>query len=343
MKNCFVIGIALMTMVSTLLGNPVLIQQQDTNEELITVSFAGDCTLGSYKGSNHKFDTIASQNDPAYFMSNVKPVFDVDDVTLVNLEGPLCDNPQEKVKTFSMKGLPEYTQILSEGSIEIVNLSNNHIYDCGQIGFEQTLENLTNAGIQFAGEDRITGYSKDGITVYFVGYNAFADTPELRSKIKEDIQVLKDVYEGDIVCVSFHWGEEYSYYPSSYQKSLAHFAIDNGADTVVGHHPHVVQGIENYNGKIIAYSLGNFCFGGNGNPKDKRSMILQVTYDKNGNIYNTVVVPCYITSDLSTNNFQPTVATGDAGVKIISDLIQYSSKFDSTIDFNTGDWLIESE
>lgn len=303
-------------------------------DELITVSFAGDCTLGCIKDSANSFGKYWEQNSADYFFDGVEEVFANDDVTFVNLEGPLTTIQPVVEKTYPISGKLEYVQALTDGSIEIVNLSNNHIYDCGDVGFKDTVNVLDQNGIGKTGEDYITGYTANGITVYFLGYKGWSDDATLKNKIAEDIKVCKEVYLADIVCVEFHWGEERTYYPNAIQTDLAHWTIDSGADIVIGAHPHVLQGIEKYNGKVIAYSLGNFCFGGNSNPKDKDTMILQVTFDKQGNYFNTEVIPCTVSSVDTTNDFRPTIQTGtERGVTILNRLIEYSSKFNETINW----------
>ena len=102
---------------------------------------------------------------------------------------------------------------------------------------------------------------------------------------------------------------------TSTQIQLGHIAVDEGADLVIGSHPHVIQGYEKYNGRHIVYSLGNFCFGGNPNPSDKDCMIFQQTFTVTGNDVatddNINVIPCSISSVSNSNNYQPTPATGD--------------------------------
>lgn len=328
----FLVGIVAMSVLAMNVAHTDL--GRTRTEDTITVSFAGDCTLGSFKGSNNKFGTVWNEKGADWFLGGVTEVFANDDVTFVNLEGPLTEHNQELVKEFSMRGEPSYVEILKKGSVEAVNLSNNHIYDCGNTGFNDTVNICQTNGIGTAGESYITGYSANGITVYFLGYKGWSDTESLRNTIAEDIKICKEVYLADAVCVEFHWGEERHYYPNSTQTNLAHWVIDSGADVVVGAHPHVLQGIEKYNGKVIAYSMGNFCFGGNSNPKDKASMILQITFDKQGNYSNINVIPCTVSSTDSTNDFRPTVQQGtERGNAILQRLREYSSKFDETYSF----------
>ena len=132
-----------------------------------------------------------------------------------------------------------------------------------------------------------------------------------------------------ITIVIFHWGNEKEEVPDSNQMTLGRLAIDEGADLVCGHHPHVLQGIEEYKGKNIDYSLGNFCFGGNSYPSDMDTMIFQQTFtvDKNGvKAYNvTNVIPCSISSEYDYNNYQPTPAQGDEADRILSKIQERSS------------------
>jgi poly-gamma-glutamate synthesis protein (capsule biosynthesis protein) len=139
------------------------------------------------------------------------------------------------------------------------------------------------------------------------------------------------------VIVSFHWGIETAHYPNSTQKTLAHHSIDEGADLVIGHHPHVLQGIESYTGGLIVYSLGNFCFGGNRNPKDKDTMIFTHTFAFDGDtlerrpeLESTGVTPCSVSSVTNRNDFRPTVLEGDDASRIAERLIEYSKDLNAS-------------
>ena len=315
--------------ICTLVVNTLPVAAADNT---VTVSFAGDCTLGAYKGSSNSFGSYWSQNTPDYFFSGVSSVFGTDDITFVNLEGPLTTHPQELVKTFSMRGEPEYVNALRAGSIEAVNIANNHTLDCGTAGLEDTKTLLASNSIAYAGNGGRATLTRNGITVGFLGYNGWTNDQSLKNQILEDITYLKTERHADVICVEFHWGIEREYYPNTVQKDLARFAIDSGADAVIGSHPHVLQGMEMYNGKVIAYSLGNFCFGGNSNPYDKDTAILQITFDKQGNNISTKVIPCTLSSVDSTNDFRPTIQSGtERGTKILERLKTYSSGFETTL------------
>ena len=324
------LGIALSVVLSLLsVTTAEAAQQVKTNveQESVLISIAGDCTLGSYKGSSNRFADYWQQG-AEYYLDGVSDVFDNDDITFVNLEGPLTYNPQQLVKQFSMRGEPEYVDILTSGSVEVVNLSNNHIYDCGQIGFDDTINLLADNNINYCGEGYKCVVNKNNINVGFLGYKGWSDDENIRNKIAGDIKELKN--SADIVIVMFHWGNEREFYPVNTQTSLGYFSIDSGADMVVGAHSHCLQGIEKYKGKVIAYSLGNFCFGANNNPKDKDTMILQAEFKKDGQ-YTVNVVPCKISSVDNINDFRPTIVTDDAAEKILNRLKEYSSVFKESI------------
>ncbi len=277
----------------------------------ITISAAGDVTLGgdtnsSYQGS---FNQEAKNNGFDHFVKNIKDLFKEDDLTMVNLETTLTTATAKAEKKFRFKADPSFTEILKLGNIEAVNLANNHTFDYLQKGYTDTVENLKKADIGFFGFEHQYIKEIKGVKVGALGYKGWSDSAGVRKQIKNDIQNLRD--QGiEIVIVHFHWGEERSYTPNKVQKSLGRFAVDSGADLVLGHHPHVVQGIEEYNGKFIVYSLGNFMFGGNKNPSDKDTFVFQQTfYVKDGKLTDKKeinVIPFSISSVTNRNNYQPT-------------------------------------
>ena len=148
-----------------------------------------------------------------------------------------------------------------------------------------------------------------------------------RKTIKNAIDDLKMNQEVDVGIVYFHWGIEREYYANDDQRNLAKFTIDSGADLVVGAHPHVLQGIEEYNGKHIVYSLGNFCFGGNRNPSDSDTMIYSITMNFVDGVYNDSnyeIIPCSITSASNRNNYQPMILQGDEKDRVLKKIERYS-------------------
>ena len=243
----------------------------------ITISAAGDCTLGVDTRYNNAFNDCYKAKGPTYFLKKVKPVFSKDDITVTNLEGPLTSSWQRVPAQFTFKGPERHASILTKGSVEVVNIANNHTMDYGKSGFEDTKKTL----------------KKNKIT----------------------------------------------YEPTSLQTSMGRYAIQCGASLVLGHHPHVLQGIEKYKGRYIVYSLGNFCYGGHTNPADKDTMIFQQTFCiKNGKLKKddsrAKVIPCSISSSSQYNNFQPTVLSGGRKRTLINKINRISKGKHVTIKSN---------
>lgn len=295
-----------------------------------TISAVGDCTFGTdenfaYEGSMPaKYDEVGDFN---YFFENVKAVFEEDDLTIVNFEGTLTDSTTREDKQFAFKADKSYAEILTDGFVEAANLANNHSKDYGEQSYNDTMDALDEAGITNFGYDRVAIKKVKGIKVGLVGTYVLADGLGVKDSMEKNIQDLKD--EGaQVIIASFHWGEEKAEYPNDVQVELAHAAIDAGADLVLGHHPHVLQGIEQYKGKNIVYSLGNFCFGGNMYPSDMDTMIFQQTFTlKGGKLQEdnvTNIIPCSVSSAEDYNNYQPTLAAGEKETEILNKITQRS-------------------
>ena len=304
----------------------------ETEPVSITISAAGDCTLGTdeYFDPSTSLNAYYDSNGPAYFFQNVKSIFEADDLTIVNMEGTLTEETTRQDKTYAFKGPAEYTQILTDGDVEAANLANNHSHDYGDKSYTDTIAALDAAGITNFGYDRTAVMDVNGVKVGLVGTYELAEGMGCEDEMISNIKAVED-QGAQIVIVSFHWGIERENYPTENQVNLAHSAIDNGADLVLGHHPHVLEGIEVYNGKNIVYSLGNFCFGGNSNPSDKDTMIFQQTFTvQDGELVEdnvTNIIPCSISSDSSYNNYQPTPLEGDEADRVKGRIEEYSSGF----------------
>lgn len=317
----------------------------------ITISAAGDCTLGT--DANFSFGSSLPAkynevNDPGYFFGGVLPVFSEDDLTIVNMEGTLTNRGRRQDKTYAFRGDPSYTAILTSGSIEACNLANNHSKDYGQESYEDTVNYIEQAGITSFGLESVKVIDIKGIPVGLVGVYELPYGLSCKTALLDRIQFAKE-NGAKLIIVSFHWGTERMYTPEGIQVDLAHTAIDNGADLVIGHHPHVLQGIEKYKGKYIAYSLGNFCFGGNKNPSDKDTMIFQQTFTFKNNslvenhgpqgimrdkqvqdfensssfvddskIDSVNIIPCRLSSRTDINDYRPVVLEGDEAGRVLS-------------------------
>lgn len=298
----------------------------------LTLSVVGDCTLGT----DETFDYDTSLNayyenyGADYFLQNVKDIFSADGLTIANFEGTLTDSDEREDKTFAFKAPASYASILTGGSVEAVNTANNHSHDYGEQSFNDTLAALDDAGIVHFGYDETAVMDVKGIKVGLVGIYELYDHLEREQQLKDNIAKVK-ADGAQLIVVIFHWGNETETVPDSNQTTLGRIAIDEGADLVCGHHPHVLQGIETYKGKNIVYSLGNFCFGGNSSPSDMDTMIYQQTFTidadgvKKDNVTN--IIPCSISSAAydGYNNYQPTPAEGDEATRILGKINERSS------------------
>lgn len=277
----------------------------------IVISFAGDCTLGEFvgQGDSGLVRDYFNQHGSKYFFSNVRQIFQADDLTLINLEGPFTNIPQQAKKEFSIRGDVRNVQALLDGSVEVCNLANNHILDCGEGGMEETEVILSKAGIAYCGgSQNSTIVERKGVKIAFLGYAFWENDDWIQEMIASDIKAVRSVGARIVIC-QFHWGVERQYIEDEIQVSLAHAAIDSGADMVVGAHPHVLQGVEHYKDKLICYSLGNFCFGANRNPSDKDSVIVQQVFHVKPQSVScgpAKYIPCRISSVDSLNDYCPT-------------------------------------
>jgi len=238
--------------------------------------------------------SLETKNDENPF-KHIQQVFDDKDLLFGNLETVLANEGKEKEKAVVLDSDPNKVKFLK--NFDILNVANNHIYDLGEEGFKKTISTLNKNGIKIIGMGNQYRNNNvvncKGIKIAFLGYPIPPYTfslpykPSITHIKKSDIikKVSSIKKKVDFTIISLHWGVENVNYPSPDQIKFAHKLIEVGADMILGHHPHVLQGIEKYNGGIIAYSLGNFQF----DPKvsqsiDNRSVILSLKLNKNGNI-----------------------------------------------------------
>lgn len=298
----------------------------------VTISAAGDCTLGVDSRYNSVFNSVYNEKGPAYFLKKVKSVFSKDDVTIVNFEGTLTESGARANKKFTFKGPAKHVKILKKGSVEVVTLANNHSLDFGSKGLSDTQKTLKKNKVQYCYNSTIAYRKVNGVKTAFIGFSQLAGSGE--NQVRNAIKAAKKK-KAKIIIVSIHWGIERDYYPSGNQKALGRFAIREGASLVLGHHPHVLQGIEKYKGRYIVYSLGNFCFGGNTNPKDKDTMIFQQTfYVKNGKLLkknDARIIPCSLSGSSYTNDFQPRILKGSSKKSLISKMKKLSKGMNVSI------------
>ena len=274
---------------------------------------------------------MGSDQDPGYFFENVRSIFEADDMTIVNLEGVFTNSDvRQEERTYNIKAEPHYVEILTAGDVETVSMGNNHRLDYGVSGSKDTVEALEGAGIVYAYDNIVGIYETKGIKIGYVSVNEVAWGLGCNKLISNGIAELKE-QEADLIIACCHWGIEKDNYTEAYQNELGRFCIDEGADLVLGHHPHVLQGIEEYNGKYIVYSLANFSFGANRNPADKDTMIFQQIFTfVDGEKLDTKearVIPCSVSSISQRNNFQPTPLEGEEAARVVERLNTYSKEY----------------
>ena len=299
-----------------------------------TITVGGDTTLGSTDDLRKRpdsFENVAAEKGYGWFFSGLEPIFASDDMTLVNFEGTLTEETQKKEKKFNFKGPAEYTDILTLGSVEAVNIANNHTLDYGKTGKEDTIVNLENAGITVSGGGVLGIYEKDGIKVGMTGY--CFPYKNGKKDISADVKALRE--EGcQIVIASFHWGSEYRDDFTGEQRSIGRAALKAGADIVVGHHPHVIQGIEHYDDSYILYSLGNLVFGGNVDPKDRDSYVARLTfnvYEDHADAPEVTLIPIRLTEKADGTDYRPVPAEGDDVERIVNRILKLSYQMDDFV------------
>ena len=295
----------------------------DSGNKTITITFTGDVTLGSeeaYRNRATSFESHVKKYGDSYFLKNFLDLFENDDLTVINLEGVISDSASGENK-----------KKLKVSSVEACNLSNNHMQDYGDRGYKSTMEELEKADIAYFGYSNSYIFEKDGIRIAFYGLVS----PKFNSlfpKCKEEIAQLKADGVNAVVFV-FHAGTEYGKGRNYLQERFGKAAIDAGADLVIMHHPHVLQGMEIYNQRTICYSLGNFCFGGNSRVKKPDSLLTAVvqadlTFSALGEYIGQQlrIYPAHISGTYPQSNFQPVRVTGEEADEVIA-RIQTDTKY----------------
>jgi Putative enzyme of poly-gamma-glutamate biosynthesis (capsule formation) len=246
----------------------------------ITISMVGDCTIGNIRYSEGRSSFVQKMTELGmdYPFSNFVDVFLNDDLTVANCENVFTaqKTPANKEK-LSLYSPPEWAEVFVLGGVDVVNTENNHTYDFGRKGRQETLDALDAQGVSHYGGGELAIMETAGIKIGFTGYT-FPHREDITRQVA-DIQTLREA-GCDLVIVSMHWGREESLKTTREQQKLGPQLIDAGADVVYGHGPHVLQAIEIHNGKPIFYSLANFTFGGNANPKDPDTAVVSLEYEE---------------------------------------------------------------
>jgi len=275
------------------------------------------------------------------------------DIVIGNLESPIAKGGKEFLnKKYRFRSAPRTAAALKNAGFSIVTLANNHMMDFGRTALEETLHHLDMAGISYAGAGETLYEARKsailivkGIKVAFLAYSLtlpdefYATTdrpgtaPGYSRFYQEDIAEARRV--ADYVVVSFHWGTESREIPNPYQVTAAHRAVDAGADIVIGHHPHVLQGIERYKNGVIFYSLGNFAFGSTSKSSD-RSVIAKVCLE-NG-VKEVELIPLNVL--YRDVHFQPRLLSGERGQDVIDHLNRISRRWNTEIAAAHGRFMV---
>ena len=313
--------------------------QGEKSSSEMTITFTGDCTFAYYNDSNSpgRFPAIYERSGSlTYPFDLTREVFGADDITMINFEGTLTDYTKHKSKQFFFRGEPSFANILPASSVEAVTVENNHSYDYLDIGYSDTLDNLKKVGVQYTNYDTPAVLNVKGMRVVMLSLCLFETdfSDEMLEHIRYYVQMYKQ--KDTVIVVNAHWGRERDTVPNSGQIDAAHAMIDSGVDLIIGHHPHVPQGIEVYNGHYIFYSLGNFAFGGNSKAAKPETLIVRTMFgrDASGNavLSRVSVVPCLITSSGTTfNNYRPTPLYGESGAGVMNLLLRLSGQIDGGV------------
>ncbi|HVP59678.1 MAG TPA: CapA family protein [Myxococcaceae bacterium] len=279
----------------------------------ITLLAGGDVTLGAHYEEWVDGLRSKSQSGPGvdgWGFSEVKPLFAGADLVVVNLECPFTTRGAPIPKNFNFRARPSTVQVLVDAGVRAVTLANNHLMDYGPDGVADTLATLDAAGIAHFGAGRTLAEARKpaivevgGLKIAFLGYLILgaahpepavvwatetsagvaghpSDWTVVEKMVREDVTAARK--EADLVIPFFHWGREGSKGPDAYQVALAKAAVESGAAAVLGAHPHVLHGMERMGQVPVFYSLGNFVFGGNWNPRDKDSVLVKARFDRSG-------------------------------------------------------------
>jgi len=341
-------------------GSAILLATLATAQTDVTLLVAGDVTLGGhYQEYVDEWIRKGHSSEEAIGrgFEKVRRVTRDADLFVVNLECPFTERGEMVYKNFNFRARPALMDALTTGGVDVVSLANNHVMDYGSEGLEDTLSTLDGGKVRHFGAGLSLSDARQpaiveikGVRIAFVGYlflgeqhfepyeifatddqpgaaGHFGDVAALQSMMEDDIRAAKE--QADHVIPFFHWGREGHAIPEAYQVALAHAAIDAGASAVLGSHPHVLQGVEVYNGAPIAYSLGNFVFGGNWNPPDKRTALLKLQLNKT-QVTSTMIIPAY-TDRFPSAPFQPYIAQGPRAALLRANIAGLSSGFPETL------------
>ncbi len=263
-----------------------------------TILVTGDVLLA--RSVNAK---IREKYDSLYPLAQTQKELASGDITFINLETPLTSNCKVTTVGMSFCGDVENVEGLKTAGVDVVNFANNHAGNQGGDGIVSTISALRNAGMSVAGVGDVVVMERNGKKFGFLGFDdipprtagiSWADPEDVRAQIRTAKSRV------DFLIVQFHWGVEYTNKATPQQKQLAHLAVDAGADLIVGNHPHWVQGLEFYKGKLIAYSHGNFIFDQQWSKETTEGVVGKYVFSSSG-LVDVQYYPVIMTKDLTTH------------------------------------------
>lgn len=305
--------------------------------QTVTMTFVGDCVLGTNvdwpENDERTFPNVIAREGMDYPFAKVRDLFMEDDLTVVNLEGVLADTNEGMLggRKYNFRGKTVYAQMLADASVELAVMGNNHTRDFGTPGIASTKTALSSAGVGYALNEEAFIFEQDGIRIGVISYisNIYS---KHREEMPEIVRVLREERGCSSVVLCIHAGEEYSMHRSYGQRAIARSAIDAGIDLVIGHHPHVLQGLEIYKDRNIVYSVGNFVFGGNRKIRKEHrgAMAARVEMKFEDGVYvgqRLTVLPVIVTATLDRNNYQPYLAQGEEAQEVMQ-IIQRDTPYE---------------
>lgn len=306
-------------------------------EDVYLLTIGGDCVLGTreeWKTRSDTFDAKIAAEGIDYPFSGLSAIFAEDDLTIVNLECALTDSSKghDWHKQHTFRGDTSYAEMLPRAGIEAVTLCNNHFIDYGQTGRVSTMQALEAENVSYCGYGNLLTLELDN---HRVGLGGCRETVWLNSQrtVYRDIKQLKEM-DCDVIIYFAHWGKEYSPCHNKRQERMAQYAINSGADIVIGSHPHVPQGISVMDGVPVLWSLGNLCFGGTHELTSFDGLLAQLVLHFSGDSYagcSISLLPVLTSGDRPRNDFRPILAGGEERERILR-LVQDDS--DITLENN---------
>ena len=315
--------------------------------EEIIISAVGDIMLAG------RWAPLLRKNGYDHPFKGVRSALALGDINIANLESPIAAGGHEYVgKKFRFRAEPKVAQAIRAAGFNLVTLANNHSMDFGGEALTETLQHLSDngiawigAGINLSDSRKMALYTVKGKRIAFLGYSLTQPTeffagqgrpgtaPGYEKLVAADVTSARS--QADYVIVSFHWGKEASSAVQGYQRAAAHKAIEAGADVIIGHHPHVLQGIERYKSGIIFYSLGNFTFASKSTTADVSAIIRLKLSDGRR---EAEIIPLDVLH--RRVGFQPHLLTGERGAAVIEQLNILSAPFKTEIQNKEGRYSI---